>query len=270
MAGKVSDILQAGLRQFGLQLVRHDTIQKLRENQHAKRQLDFLKAMPIGHRARLVDLLAYSRSEYLQDLFALSVTGFKPDGYFVEFGATDGVSGSNSLLLEERFNWRGVLAEPARVWHAALRKNRKSFVETNCVWRESGLELEFREPTIGALSTLNDFTRSDSYGDIRSGGIRYRVRTISLMDLLAKHGAPTEIDFLSIDTEGSELDILAAFDFSRYRFNVIVCEHNFTDKREKIHDVLTAAGYTRVHEDLSAVDDWYVNAGTAGTSQALP
>jgi hypothetical protein len=75
-----------------------------------------------------------------------------------------------------------------------------------------------------------------------------------------KHNAPKDIDYLSIDTEGSEFEILSAHDFSEYSFKVIPCEHNFTDMREKIHDLLSAQGYVRKYENLSKFDDWYVRS----------
>jgi hypothetical protein len=93
--------------------------------------------------------------------------------------------------------------------------------------------------------------------------IEYTVETISLTDLLDQRGAPTEIDYFSIDTEGSELEILEAFDFSRWRFNAITVEHNYVSaSRNAIYDILTANGYTRVCTELAQWDDWYV--GTAG------
>ena len=78
------------------------------------------------------------------------------------------------------------------------------------------------------------------------------------MDLLRKYDAPYRIDYLSIDTEGSEYEILKAFDFNAYRISIITCEHNFTDDRQKIYDLLTSQGYKRRYQDLSSVDDWYV------------
>jgi hypothetical protein len=84
------------------------------------------------------------------------------------------------------------------------------------------------------------------------------VETVSLENLLKDHDAPRHIDFLSIDTEGSEFEILGSFDFNSYRFGVICVEHNYSDTREKIHSLLLANGYRQVHEDLSDFDDWYV------------
>ena len=82
--------------------------------------------------------------------------------------------------------------------------------------------------------------------------------TVTLVDLLAFWKAPRRIDYLSIDTEGSELDILNAFDFSAHDVRLITVEHNFSGNRGPILDLLTAQGYRRKFTDLSMVDDWYV------------
>jgi hypothetical protein len=72
--------------------------------------------------------------------------------------------------------------------------------------------------------------------------------------------APDEIDFLSIDTEGSEFDILNAFDFSQRRIRTITVEHNHTPARDAIHELLCRKGFVRKMESISAFDDWYVEA----------
>ena len=88
----------------------------------------------------------------------------------------------------------------------------------------------------------------------------YEVPTVSLTDLLVEHGAPAEMDFLSIDTEGSEFDILSALDHERFRFRVIACEHNHSPMREKLKVLLESNGYRRTLKAISQFDDWYVRA----------
>jgi FkbM family methyltransferase len=199
-----------------------------------------------------------SKAQIFQDLFVLFMTNEKKAGYFVEFGATNGVTLSNTYLLEKSFGWDGILAEPARCWHAELSENRKCKIETNCVWSKSGEQLEFNEVSSRELSTINAYSGSDGHSLDRQTGEVYLVETISLNALLEKHGAPREIDYLSVDTEGSELTILRNFDFSKYNIRMITVEHNFTDIREKIHDLLRRNGYERVFEKFSNWDDWYV------------
>lgn len=211
-------------------------------------------------RERFFQTITHSKAQIAQDLFVLSELSFKQNGYFVEFGATNGVDCSNSYLLEKHFGWHGILAEPAKKWHADLNKNRSAHIEKECVWRSSNEILRFNETHVGGLSTIDAFSNTDNHTKARQKGIKYDVKTISLLDLLDKYHAPRVIDYLSIDTEGSEFDILSAFDFSRYRFNIITCEHNFTPNREKIYALLTQNGYERKFPHLSQYDDWYVLA----------
>ena len=67
---------------------------------------------------------------------------------------------------------------------------------------------------------------------------------------LRHHGAPKTIDYLSIDTEGSELEILSAFDFSAYHVRIITVEHNYSPMRGKLHDLLTSNSFTRAFERI--------------------
>ena len=76
--------------------------------------------------------------------------------------------------------------------------------------------------------------------------------------MLETYQAPKTIDYLSIDTEGSEYEILKAFDFDKYKFRVITCEHNFTPMRENIYNLLISKGYERKSTNISRVDDWYI------------
>jgi FkbM family methyltransferase len=251
--------LKRTLASFDISVVRQSTLLELERTRDAAEDIRFLSNMPRRSAAQLLDYLGRSKSQNRQDLFVLSELGFPTGGYFVEFGATDGSTGSNSYLLEKDFGWHGIVAEPARCWHERLRANRSCSIDTACVWRESGKMVSFSEvEKFPALSTISTFRGSDSHSDERGSAKAYQVETISLRDLLAKHGAPRDIDYISIDTEGSELDILQSFDFAEYRVRVITCEHNYTRARDDIHTLLTGHGYKRKFEPLSNYDDWYV------------
>jgi len=201
-----------------------------------------------------------SKAQLLQDLFVLHHLKEMRRGYFVEFGAGDGVHLSNTYLLDKEYGWTGILAEPAQGWQAGLRANRQCAIDRRCVWTRTGEQLEFNETALLDLSTLQRFSETDGHAQARRNGKTYTVETISLNDLLAVHGAPRRIDYLSIDTEGSEYDILEAFDFSQYDIGVLTVEHNYTGQRDKLYRLLTCHGFTRVHETLSRWDDWYIRA----------
>lgn len=207
-----------------------------------------------------------TKSQLKQDLFVLSQLELKCGGFFVELGATNGIDNSNTWLMEKQFGWNGIVAEPSKHWHIDLIKNRRCAIETKCVWSKSGETLIFNEvSSVGAsygpeLSTIDQFSQMDQHAHTRQYGQKYSVETISLFDLLKKYHAPTQIDYLSIDTEGSEFEILRHFDYNKYDIKIITCEHNYTPMREKIYDLLISKGYVRKFEAISQWDDWYVKA----------
>jgi FkbM family methyltransferase len=235
-------------------IARKDRLRDLKKREPAFFDLNFLKAIEPKYRNQCIALLDQSKSKLRQDLFALTQVDFMRKGFFVEFGATDGIELNNTWLLETKFDWTGILAEPARGWHENLRKNRTSKVDDRCVWRETGNTLNFTEAPRGENSSISSLVSASR----KIRGTTYNVETISLNDLLEGHGAPAVIDYISIDTEGSEFEILSHVDFDRWSFRVMTVEHNFAPQRDDIHKLLTSKGYTRVLETISRFDDWYI------------
>ena len=83
---------------------------------------------------------------------------------------------------------------------------------------------------------------------------------VSLIDLLNTYNAPKNIDYLSIDTEGSEFEIIKNLDFNKFRPCTITIEHNYEKiKRNKILNLLTKNNYLRVFKQVSRFDDWYID-----------
>lgn len=243
-------------RMLNMGITSYDELQRLIE---FEKDCDVLMSLPKADIIKIVSLLEKSKSQIKQDLFVLTELGFKERGFFVEFGATNGIGHSNTYLLEKEFKWNGILAEPAKGWHEELSLNRSCNIEHNFVWRDSHSTLSFNEFEERELSTIYSFNDSDKHRKSRKNGKAYDVSSISLVDLLDKYNAPKIIDYLSVDTEGSEYEILSHFDFKKYSFKVITCEHNHTKYRRKIYELLTANGYTRKHIGFSKWDDWYVN-----------
>jgi hypothetical protein len=76
---------------------------------------------------------------------------------------------------------------------------------------------------------------------------------------LRKHRSPKSIDFLSVDTEGSEFEILRDFDFSEYSFGIVVCEHNFGMNQLLLDNLFKQNGYLKILNEMTLWDAWYVN-----------
>ena len=226
---------------------------------------DFLRAVVLIRNATdeealfVRDLVNVTNSyaQLRQDLWVLHETRRKRGGYFVEFGATDGISLSNTYLLERDFNWRGILAEPNPVWHAALKHNRAASIDLRCVFRTTGERLKFLATKYPELGTVQGFESGDGHARARSEHNLIEVETISLNDLLEQHNAPRDIDYISVDTEGSELGILERFDFSRWNVMLWSVEHNMTKQEQGVDRLMREHGYERRYPSYSSFDAWY-------------
>ena len=97
------------------------------------------------------------------------------------------------------------------------------------------------------------------YSKISDKKTGYQVETISLIDLLNQYNAPTNFEFLSIDTEGNEYEIIKSFDFDQFTPKVILIEYNNNKKQKKlITDLITKNGYLTIAENESDQDLWFV------------
>jgi len=199
-----------------------------------------------------------SYSQNIQDLWGLwENRGKLEGGYFVEFGALGGINVSNSYLME-CMGWQGIVAEPHPMYKSKIEENRACNKSYDAVYSESGMELVFKifrgSP---ARSTLKEFEREDDKFENKLNFKEVIVKTISLNDLLDQNNAPDIIDYISIDTEGSEFEILKNLNFSKYKFRAICVEYGDDEIRQNLYDLLKINGYSRKWEAVSDHDDWY-------------
>ena len=206
-------------------------------------------------------------SQLLQDLFASFVVNKKFDNTFLEFGATDGKSLSNTYTLENELQWTGTLAEPDVQWFDSLKKNRPNAnIVTKCIWKKTGEKMNFFSSEEGVFSTLDDFRYSDKESlpgntSVRNkNGKNFEVETISLNEVIKNEFNDVSPSYISVDTEGSEFEILKTFNFSKYHPIVFTVEHNFTELQNKIDKLMFQNGYLRVFRHLTAFDAWYISS----------
>lgn len=215
-----------------------------------------LEAALLAHSASMSANEQISYSQLGQDRWVLQRLGNKRGGYFVEFGATDGILLSNTYLLETRYDWTGIVAEPNPQYASHLRLNRHCTVGYDCISGRSGDIVDFvLAKEYGGMADYagNDkhLGRRDAYAKL---GNVMQVETISLQDFLEKYDAPREIDYLSIDTEGSELSILQNFPLQDWDIRCITIEHNHGPNKNPIRRLLSNFGY-RWQE--AQWDDWF-------------
>jgi FkbM family methyltransferase len=200
-------------------------------------------------------LLAKSKnhSQDNQDLFVLYFTNYTgKKGFFVEVGAGDGVEISNTYLLE-KVGWQGILVDPVN-YNSGKMKLRQCTKDNRCVYSKTGLKIPFAEnPDIPVLPGSSNSQNFSGVLKHLSGRIKldkfYKVRdveTVSLNDLLKQYNAPNKIDYISIDTEGSEFEIIANFDFNKYDVEIFTVEHNGANFREDLINLLNYRGYFRM------------------------
>jgi FkbM family methyltransferase len=201
---------------------------------------------------------AIGHGQLLQDLWVLFETEQQSAGYFVEFGAVDGLSHSNTLVLERQFGWRGILAEPNPSMARTLEDNRTASIDKRCVWRESGELVELLVTPDPEFSTLVGLAQSDQHFTTeRMAGEMHKVLTVSLADLLKEHEAPPVIDYMSVDTEGSEYEILSAFPFGSRTIRLLSIEHNHRPIERDLDRLMATHGYERRFPEFSGWDAWY-------------
>lgn len=228
-----------------------------------KRNVELLRGAgtPASRATGTEDWRRFATSQLGQDLWVLDRQADRQrPGYFVEFGATDGVRLSNTYLLEKAFGWSGICLEPNPKFFEQLRRNRSCTVGPDCVGGRTGETVEFllaEEYGCMAQHALDDAhaAKRAAYG--AEPGNRIQLQTVSLHDALTRYGAPRRIDYLSIDTEGSEYEILAAFPFDRWDVRLITVEHNHGAGREPLRVLLEGHGYRRTEMQW---DDFYEKA----------
>lgn len=205
------------------------------------------------------------KSQLYQDIFAVLMVGNNYDKTFLEFGATDGLELSNTYLLENNCGWTGVLCEPSPQWHDILKKNRPNTkIVTECIWNISDKKLRFFVSDVGVLSTLEEFKESDKLSIPGNTKLRIEkgnlvtVNTISLNELIEKEFNGKSPSYISIDTEGSEYEILKAFDFKKYDPVCFTIEHNFTNLQKDIDEIMKNHNYIRIFKEITVFDAWYV------------
>lgn len=216
------------------------------------------------------------KSKEGQDKWVIKKLNNKKNGYFIDVGASGGVTHSNTYALEKDLNWTGICVEPNPNFRSfqSLKKNRNCICENLCIYDKNGM--------VDFVARGRRIESSGIYGDCSNVIIKdlvnkkkhpiIKVHTITLLELLEKHNSPHTIDYISIDTEGSEFKILKNFNFDKYIFLTITVEHNYWKgtnwdkkekiKRNKIRKLLLNKGY--VIDIKLPWEDWFVHKSIYG------
>lgn len=198
---------------------------------------------------RMLSRNSWSLSQAGQDYWVFGeVFNERRGGYFLDVGAHDGLTISNTYLLEKRYGWTGLCVEANPSTFRKLAGNRRAKCLNVCLDRDEGeVEFALRDVLGGIVDPTLDNRASDMNGSI------IRVKTVPLQKLLKEHAAPQVIDYLSIDIEGAEERVLGSFDFTAYRFNCITIER----PSPALRALLDRHEYTLIKE-IHGLDCFYV------------
>jgi FkbM family methyltransferase len=197
-----------------------------------------------------INNLVESKSQNGQDLFALLTNNFKKNGVFIEFGAYDGVIFSNTHLLEKHFGWNGILIDPIPSHYKKLKLHRKCKIIHGAITAEQHENVLIEET---AASDLSKFViKRKFFKKI------HKVKAFTLSQVMNQCLTADQIDFLSIDTEGTELEILKSIDLNRYKINSVCVEHNFREGSEEMVKYMVNNGYEHLYGEYSKNDYWFV------------
>ena len=147
----------------------------------------------------------------------------KKNGVYIELGALDGVTQSNTKWLQDEYNWTGILIEPSIDKFNECKINRPNNFLFNCAC----VSFEYNEKTISG--DFNGSPMSSVGGKRRNFYPEVEVVSKSLQSLIDDTGF-NEIDFLSLDVEGYELEVLKGINFEKQSINFVLIEVYEIDK----------------------------------------
>jgi FkbM family methyltransferase len=185
----------------------------------------------------------------VEDRLKAEFFGALSTGYFVEVGANDPQRGSQSLQFEQA-GWNGVLVEPQPDLAEKLRRMRRAQVVAAACSSPQNAGRAMTLHVLGPHSSLNPALAVT--GVVAEAEIQVPVRTLD--DILEEAKAPFPIDFVSIDVEGHEVEVLSGFDLARWRPRLLLMEDHVTTLAA--HRLVTRAGYRLIRR--TGPNGWYV------------
>jgi FkbM family methyltransferase len=201
--------------------------------------------------------------------FIENIIKYKCNGVFLDIGGYDGITGSNTYALEKYFNWKGIIVECLPEFAEKCRKCREAIVCGKAIYKNTGDLIDITIPDgdeiFGGkeqLSCIKEFMRPN-YIEVFKKSFRKKrtiqVETININDLLDLNNIH-EIDYLSIDIEGYELEALKTLDFTKNIIKYITIEFGFDENYKKeIYDFLTSKNYNFIR--TNSFDDEYMLIG---------
>lgn len=195
-----------------------------------------------------------------QDKWVCDKLKNKANGYFIDIGAGDGCTINNSYYLEKELGWTGVCVEANKERFDKLVQNRKCICINKAIYKENILsEFAIGGGIYGIKEALQ--VPIDKYG------VDF-IESITMSQLMQNNNVPHIIEYISLDTEGNDFNVLLGFPFEEYEVLLWTIEHNaYLDNgflKYKIREIMTKNGYMIVPDksksyDANSFEDWFIN-----------
>jgi FkbM family methyltransferase len=192
----------------------------------------------------------------------------KSEGVFIDIGAHDGYLFNNTYFLETARKWRGICIEPLQEPFKSLQKNRSAICINGCIGGQEGTADFFAvsgrpEQLSGLASTYPAVHKERLEREVAWYNGSYQVIKVPVYELnkVLENNGLREVDFISLDTEGSELEILKSIDFDKYHIRVLCVENNYNS--EDVREFMKSNGFQKITY-LCNQDDIYINTKLKG------
>lgn len=219
-------------------MIRQQSLQLMRENIFAGSE--FHSSTPaVGN---------YHQSQFGQDFFVINFFKFKTNGFFVELGAADGVTQSNTFLLEQQYGWKGLLIEPIKSQFEKLQELRGGIYTSQSIKINSAIGITEQEEVLMHSAGLES-TWSQQLIDKKKIDNVEKVNKRKLESIFDEYDI-THIDYFSLDVEGAELEVLQSINWEKVHIELISVEilnskelDGIETNYQKIHKLLSENGY---------------------------
>ena len=179
--------------------------------------------------------------------------GFK-NGFFMDIGAHDGVDANNTLYFETTHNWTGINVEPLKPVYDRLVTNRKNCININCAITNTNGTAKFLQNTgytemlSGLLDEYDDRHKNRINRELNTNGGSSEITIVNTktIESICDEYNINNINYLSIDVEGAEFNVIKSINFNKVFIDVIGFENNYPDVSVDIINYLTNLNYIKL------------------------
>jgi FkbM family methyltransferase len=196
-------------------------------------------------------------SQFKQDeLLEKNVFKGHKNGVFVDIGAHDGVNINNTLYFEKYNDWTGINVEPIKKVYDRLITNRPSSININCAVCNNDGETEFlcnegyTEMLSGIKSNFDPrhINRIEFENNIKGSTTTTITVPTKKLETIFDENFIKRVNYLSIDVEGAEFEVIKSINFDKVFIDVIEFENNYDDVSNPIIEYLNTKNYILFHK----------------------